>query len=48
MKAGMLYELDGKYPEALNLYERIQDKYPESNEGRSIDKYIARVKMHLD
>lgn len=48
MKAGMLYELDGNYAEALKLYEKIQDKYPESNEGRSIDKYIARVKMHLD
>jgi tetratricopeptide (TPR) repeat protein len=48
MKAGMLYELDGKYADALKLYEEIQDKYPESNEGRSIEKYIARVKMHLD
>lgn len=48
MKAGMLYELDGKYADALKLYQEIQDKYPESNEGRSIDKYIARVKMHLD
>lgn len=48
MKAGMLYELNGKYADALKLYEEIQDKYPESNEGRSIEKYIARVKMHLD
>lgn len=48
MKAGMLYELDGKYADALKLYQEIQDKYPESNEGRSIDKYIARVKMHLN
>lgn len=48
MKAGMLQEMQGKYAEALKLYERIQDKYPESNEGRSIDKYIARVKLHID
>jgi len=48
MKAGMLYESDGKWADALKLYERIQDKYPESNEGRSIDKYIARVKLHID
>ncbi len=48
MKAGMLYEMDGKYSEALELYEKIRDKYAESNEGRSIDKYIARVKMHID
>lgn len=48
MKAGMLYEMESNWAEALRLYERIQDKYPESNEGRSIDKYIARVKLHID
>ena len=48
MKAGMLYENDGKWSDALKLYERVQDKYPESNEGRSIDKYIARVKLHIN
>ena len=48
MKAGMIRETDGDYAGALELYQRIQDKYPESNEGRSIDKYIARVKMHID
>ena len=48
MKAGMLYENEGKWSDALKLYERVQDKYPESNEGRSIDKYIARVKLHID
>ncbi len=48
MKAGMLYESNSNWTEALRLYERIQEKYPESNEGRSIDKYIARVKLHID
>lgn len=48
MKAGMIYESTGKFAEALKLYEKIQDKYSESTEGRSIDKYIARVKMHID
>jgi len=48
MKAGMIYESEAKYAEALKLYERIRDKYAESNEGRSIDKYIARVKLHTD
>ena len=45
MKAGEIYELNGKYDEALKLYERIQNEYPESTEGSSIDKYIARVKL---
>jgi len=45
MKAGEIYELNGKYPEALKIYERIENEYPESTEGTSIDKYIARVKL---
>jgi tetratricopeptide (TPR) repeat protein len=45
MKAGELYELQGKYSEALKLYERIESEYPESTEGTTIDKYIARVKL---
>jgi len=45
MKAGELYELSGKYTEALKVYERIETEYPESTEGTTIDKYIARVKL---
>ncbi len=45
MKAGELYELSGKYAEALKLYERIESEYPESTEGSTIEKYIARAKL---
>lgn len=45
MKAAELYELNGKYSDALKLYERIKEEYPTSTEGSSIDKYIARVKL---
>jgi tetratricopeptide (TPR) repeat protein len=45
MKAGELYEMNGKQSEALKLYERIENEYPESTEGSTIDKYIARVKL---
>lgn len=45
MKAGELYELQKNYAEAIKLYERIQDKYPESTEGLSIDKYLARARL---
>jgi tetratricopeptide (TPR) repeat protein len=45
MKAGELYELNGQSSEALEVYERIQNEYPESTEGASIEKYIARVKL---
>jgi tetratricopeptide (TPR) repeat protein len=45
MKAGEIYESTGKYREALKLYERIENQYPESTEGTTIEKYIARVKL---
>ncbi len=45
MKAGEIYELNGNYSDALKVYERIENEYPESTEGTSIEKYIARVKL---
>jgi tetratricopeptide (TPR) repeat protein len=45
MKAGEIYELEGNYSEALKTYQKIKDKYPESTEGSSVDKYIARVNI---
>ncbi len=45
MKAGQIYELQQKFADALKMYERIKSEYPESTEGTSIDKYIARVKL---
>ena len=45
MKAGEICELNGNYAEALSIYEKILNEYPESTEGSSIEKYIARVKL---
>jgi len=45
MKAAELYELESNFDKALKLYQRIKDEYPESTEGSTIDKYIARVKL---
>ena len=45
MKAAQIYELQQKFAEALKLYERIKSEYPESTDGSTIDKYIARVKL---
>lgn len=44
LKAGELLENSNKAADALKLYETIKAKYPETNEGRNIDKYIARAK----
>ncbi len=48
MKAGMVYENLGNYSRALEAYENIKDKYPESNEGRQIEKYISRVELQMN
>jgi tetratricopeptide (TPR) repeat protein len=45
MKAAELYEMNGKYSDALKIYQRIKEEYPSSTEGSSIEKYIARVKL---
>ena len=42
-KLGMLYEHQGDTANALAQYEAIKDKYPQSVEGRDIDKHIARI-----
>lgn len=43
MKAANLLEMQGNHSKALELYNRIKTKYPETNEGRNVEKYIARV-----
>lgn len=43
MKAGAATELAGNLEEAKSLYTQIKSKYPESQQARDIDKYIARV-----
>ena len=46
-KAGELLEKQDKPSEALKHYKRIKSDYPDSNEGRQIDKYIARAEMEI-
>jgi tetratricopeptide (TPR) repeat protein len=43
MKAGKLAESTGQKEKALKYYQQVKEKYPETVEGRQIDKYIARV-----
>lgn len=44
IKAGEIYESQGKKEEALKLYEQIKADYLNSMEYRNIDAYIERVK----
>ena len=42
MKLAMIYELNGDYTEALNLYQNIKQDFKESIEASGIEKYITR------
>ena len=42
-KAGLVYEELKDYKKAHEIYKRIKLTYPESQEGREMDKFIARV-----
>jgi tetratricopeptide (TPR) repeat protein len=43
-KAGLAYELKSNYSDALNIYERILREYGKTQEGREIEREIAKVK----
>ncbi|MVT08656.1 tetratricopeptide repeat protein [Chitinophaga tropicalis] len=42
-RAGLALEKAGKPADAISLYKEIRDKYPQSTEGREMDKYLARL-----
>ncbi len=42
-KAGLLAEQLEDYETAVEMYEEIKKNYPASNEGRDIEKYLARA-----
>ncbi|MBO6576766.1 MAG: tetratricopeptide repeat protein [Rhodothermales bacterium] len=43
MSAGRAFEAAGETSDARRAYERVRDDYPESQEARDIDFYLARV-----
>lgn len=46
-KLGLLHENNGNYSESLAAFKKIKDKYPNSPDGREIEKYITRVSSRL-
>jgi tetratricopeptide (TPR) repeat protein len=42
-RSGYLYESMGKTQDAIAMYRLIKDKYPTSQRGAEIDKYLARL-----
>lgn len=43
LKAGLAYEMLGDYNNALKNYKQIKSEFDNSQEARTIDKYIARA-----
>lgn len=48
MKAAAILESMNNYADALKLYEEIKKEYPQTAEGSTVDKYIARVKVQMN
>ncbi len=48
MKAAAILESMNQYADALKLYEEIKKEYPQTAEGSTVDKYIARVKVQMN
>ena len=44
-RAGYLLESMGKNKEAIDVYKEIKEKYPKTEKGFSIDKYIFRLSV---
>lgn len=43
LRAGLALEKSNKPQEAIAIYQEIKQKYPQTNEGREMDKYLARL-----
>jgi predicted negative regulator of RcsB-dependent stress response len=48
MRAGLVYEMQNKWEDALKQYETIKKEYTRSAEGQDIDKYISRANAKLN
>jgi tetratricopeptide (TPR) repeat protein len=42
-RAGLAYESENQPDEAKKMYTRIRDEYPNSDQARDIDRYLARL-----
>jgi tetratricopeptide (TPR) repeat protein len=42
-RAGLLLEMAGKNKEAIEVYKQIKEKFPRTEKGFAIDKYLARL-----
>lgn len=42
-RGALLAEMNGKTEDAIELYQTIKDKYPRTDKGFVVDKFLARL-----
>jgi tetratricopeptide (TPR) repeat protein len=42
-RGALLSEMSGKNDQAIELYQLLKDKYPRTDKGFVVDKYLARL-----
>jgi len=42
-RAGLLLEMSGKNKEAIEVYKELKEKFPRTEKGFGVDKYLARL-----
>jgi TolA-binding protein len=42
-RAGLLLEMEGKNKEAIEVFKMLKEKFPRTEKGFSVDKYLARL-----
>jgi len=42
-RAGLALQKAGKTQDAIDIFKEIKEKYPQTNEGREMDKYLAKL-----
>jgi tetratricopeptide (TPR) repeat protein len=45
LKLGRYYEHQKKYNDAKEAYTKVKEKYPNTQEGKDVDKYLARLSV---
>ena len=47
MKAALAYEDLENFKKAIGMYEQIKEDYPDTREGREVEKYLARALIRM-
>ena len=48
LNAGQAYEEAGQYEVSVNVYQQIQEEYPDSDQSDSAERYMARAKVRQE